>query len=386
MLTELNRWLPPEAVKILLVLFLSFLTGLEREERKSTAEHYTFGGVRTFPLIGLVGYAMALLAAGELLPITLGFAVVGGFLMLSYRHKLANSGTAGVTTEMSGLMTYLVGALVYKEQFWIATTLSVAGMLLLELKAALESLAKRTAGEEIFTFTKFLLLSAVILPVLPNQDFGPFHINPFRTWLVVVAVSAVSYGSYVIQKLTKGQGGILLAAILGGAYSSTVTTIVLSRRAAREGRPHIFSAGILMACGMMYLRLAGLLALFNRGPGRGGRHRQLAPVPRARREDRRGQARVPATEPARTARRSFLCAAVSGDDDRHPPGRRLPRKGRRIQPGGDHGSDRRGSLHHGYDAVGRLPDSGLGGGRRGSRGGVQQQPGQGDLRVRVVRS
>ena len=55
MLTELYRWLPPEAVKILLVLFLSFLTGLEREERKSTAEHYTFGGVRTFPLIGLVG-------------------------------------------------------------------------------------------------------------------------------------------------------------------------------------------------------------------------------------------------------------------------------------------------------------------------------------------
>jgi uncharacterized membrane protein (DUF4010 family) len=166
---------------------------------------------------------------------------------------------------MSGLATYLVGALVYKEQFWIATTLSVASMLLLELKAALENLAKRTAGEEIFTFTKFLLLTAVILPVLPNQDFGPFQINPFRTWLVVVAVSTVSYGSYVIQKLTKGQGGVLLAAILGGVYSSTVTTIVLSRRAAREGRPHIFSAGILMASGVMYLRLAGLLALFNRG-------------------------------------------------------------------------------------------------------------------------
>ena len=264
MLTELYRWLPPEGAKILLVLFLSFLTGLEREERKSTAEHYSFGGVRTFPLIGLVGYAMALLAAGELLPITLGFGGVGGFLMLSYRHKLANNGTAGVTTEMSGLMTYLGGALGYKEQFWIATTLSVAGMLLLELKAALESLAKRTAAAEIFTLTKFLLLAAVILPVLPNKAFGPFQINPFRTWLVVVVVSAVSYGSYVIQKLTKGKGGVLLAAILGGAYSSTVTTVVLSRRAAREGRPHIFSAGILLASGMMYLRLAGLLALFNR--------------------------------------------------------------------------------------------------------------------------
>ncbi len=265
MLTDLYRWLPPEGVKILLVLFLSFLTGLEREERKASPEQYSFGGVRTFPLIGLIGYAVALLAGGDLLSMSLGFAVVGGFLMLSYRHKLSVSGSAGVTTEMSGLATYLVGALVYKDQFWIATTLSVASVLLLELKEALENLAKRDAGEEVLTFTKFLLLTAVILPILPNQGFGPFQINPFRTWLVVVAVSGISYGSYVIQRLTRGQGGILLAAVLGGAYSSTVTTIVLSRRAAREGRPNLFSAGILLASGVMYLRLAALLALFNRG-------------------------------------------------------------------------------------------------------------------------
>jgi uncharacterized membrane protein (DUF4010 family) len=265
MLLELYRWLPEEAVKILLVLFLSFLTGLEREEHKTNIDHYAFGGVRTFPLIGLIGYAMALLSAGELLPIALGFAVVAGFLMLSYRHKLSASQLAGVTTEMSGLTTYLVGALVYREQFWIATTLSVASMLLLELKTALENLSRRVAPEEIFTFTKFLLLTAVILPVLPREDLGPFQINAFKTWLVVVAVSTVSYGSYVILRLTKGQGGVLLAAVLGGAYSSTVTTVALSRRAQREARPHLFSAAILIACGVMYLRLVALLALFNHG-------------------------------------------------------------------------------------------------------------------------
>jgi uncharacterized membrane protein (DUF4010 family) len=261
---ELYRWLPPEGVKIVLVLFLSFLIGLEREEHKADSEHYTFGGVRTFPLIGLIGYAIALLSGGQLLPVTLGFAVVAGFLMLSYWHKLAGSAPAGVTTEMSGLATYLVGALVYHEQFWIATTLSIAGVFLLELKTALESLTKRVPGEEILTFTKFLLLTAVILPVLPNQEFGPFQINPFKTWLVVVAVSAVSYGSYVIGRMTKG-GGVVLAAILGGAYSSTVTTLVLARRAAREHQPHLFSGATLIASGMMYLRLAVLLALFNWG-------------------------------------------------------------------------------------------------------------------------
>jgi uncharacterized membrane protein (DUF4010 family) len=256
--------LPPEGAKILLVLFLSFLTGLEREERQTSKEHYSFGGVRTYPLIGLIGYAVSLLAEGQILPVTLGFAVVGGFLMLSYRHKLATSALAGVTSEMSALTTYLVGALVYREQFWIATTVSVASMLLLELKAVLEGLTKRIAAEEILAFTKFLLLSAVILPVLPNREFGPFQINPFKAWLVVVAVSGVSYGSYVIQKLTTGKGGVILAALLGGAYSSTVTTVVMAKRAARENRPHLFSGGTLIASGVMYLRLAVLVTMFNR--------------------------------------------------------------------------------------------------------------------------
>ena len=260
---DLYRWLPPEGVKILLVLFLSFLVGLEREEHKTEDQPYLFGGVRTFPLIGLIGYAMALLSGGQLLPVTLGFAVVAGFLMLAYWHKLEGSTPAGVTSEMSGLATYLVGALVYHEQYWIATTLSVAGVFLLELKAALESLTKRVPGDEILTFAKFLLLTAVILPVLPNQDFGPFQINPFKSWLVVVAVSGVSYGSYVIGRFTKS-GGVVLGAILGGAYSSTATTLVLARRAAREHQPHLFSGGTLIASGVMYLRLAVLLGLFNR--------------------------------------------------------------------------------------------------------------------------
>jgi uncharacterized membrane protein (DUF4010 family) len=261
---QLYSWPPPEGVKIILVLFLSFLVGLEREEHKAATESYSFGGVRTFPLIGLLGYALALLSGPQLIPVTLGFAVVAAFLWLSYRHKLEVSSVAGVTSELSGLTTFVVGALVSHEQFWIATTLSVASMLLLELKVGLESLTKRANPEEILTFTKFLLLSAVILPALPNQAFGPFQINPFTVWLVVVAVSAVSYGSYVLQRATKGQGGVILAAVLGGAYSSTVTTVVLARRSRLEKRPHLFAGGTLIASGMMYLRLIALVGLFNR--------------------------------------------------------------------------------------------------------------------------
>lgn len=263
LIMEIVKWLPLDAVKILLTLFLSFLIGLEREEHKTMAGSYGFGGVRTFPLIGLIGYSVALLSGAQIIPLTLGFLVVGSFLLLSYWHKLSCLQIAGVTSEMSGLTTFLVGALVYYNHIWMATALSVASLLLLELKSALEKLATRVPGQEIFTFAKFLLLTAVILPIVPNQEFGRFHINPFKTWLVVAAVSTISYGSYVLQIVTKERGGVVLAAILGGAYSSTVTTIVVSRRAAREERPHLFAGGILMASGVMYLRLVALVALFN---------------------------------------------------------------------------------------------------------------------------
>jgi uncharacterized membrane protein (DUF4010 family) len=261
---DIYHRLPPDAVKIVLVLFLSFLIGLEREDRKAKGGAFLFGGVRTFPLIGLIGYSIALLSGPQLLPLTIGFLVIAGFLLLSYWHKLTSADYAGVTTEMSGLTTFLVGALVCYGHFWIATTLGVASLLLLELKSALEQLTERFAPQEILTFAKFLLLTGVILPMLPRQDFTRFHINPFKTWLVVVAISAISYGSYVLQKVTKARGGVVLAAVLGGAYSSTVTTVVMARRAARENHPRLFAGGILIASGVMYLRLSVLLALFNR--------------------------------------------------------------------------------------------------------------------------
>jgi uncharacterized membrane protein (DUF4010 family) len=263
MIDKLLQMLPPEGIKILLTLFLCFLIGLEREEHAVSGQRYSFGGVRTFPLIGLIGYAMALLSAGQLLPLTIGFAVIGSFLWLSYRHKLEIYNEAGVTTEMSGLATYVVGALVSRDQLWIATTLAVLSILLLELKEFLENLTTRIPGEEILTFTKFLLLTFVILPVVPDKDYGPFALNPFKAWLIVVAISGVSYGSYLLEKLLKGKGGVRLAALLGGAYSSTFTTIVMARRARPARTPHTYSGGILIASGAMYFRFLILVGLFN---------------------------------------------------------------------------------------------------------------------------
>ena len=264
MADKLLQVLPPEGVKILLTLFLCFLIGLEREERRASGQRYSFGGVRTFPLIGLIGYAMALLSEGQLVPLTVGFAVIGSFLWLSYRHKLETYNEAGVTTEMSGLATYVIGALVSRDQLWIATTLAVLSILLLELKEFLESLSTKIPAAEILTFTKFLLLTFVILPIVPDKDYGPFALNPFKAWLIVVAISGVSYGSYLLEKASKGKGGVRLAALLGGVYSSTFTTFVMAKHAREAKAPHCYSGAILLASGVMYFRFLVLIGIFNR--------------------------------------------------------------------------------------------------------------------------
>jgi uncharacterized membrane protein (DUF4010 family) len=260
---KLLQFLPPEGVKILLTLFLCFLLGLEREEHRAGGQRYSFGGVRTFPLIGLTGYSLALLSGTQLLPLTFGFGVIGAFLWLSYRHKLETYNEAGVTTEVSGLLTYVIGALVSREQFWIATTIAVISMLLLELKEFLENLTTKIPALEILTFTKFLLLTFVILPVVPDKDFGPYGVNPFKAWLVVVAICGVSYGSYLLEKLAKGKGGVMLSALLGGMYSSTLTTVVMAKEAKTAEAPHTYAGGIVMASGVMYFRFLALIGLFN---------------------------------------------------------------------------------------------------------------------------
>lgn len=267
-LSAFSHWLDARALQLLLVLVLAFLLGLEREGRKATAGHYVFGGVRTFPLIGLLGYGVALLNPSSWLAVMLGLLAVAALLVVSYAHKVASAGEAGVTTEVTGLYTYLVGALVASGAYWIATALVVVALLLLELKAALEGLAERIPPREVLTLTQFLLVSAVVLPLLPNRAFGPFAINPFRLWLVVVAVSGLSYVSYLVQQRLGERASVPLAAVLGGLYSSTMATLVLAHRSREADGGSFYAAAALLASSVMYLRVWLLLVLFAPALGR----------------------------------------------------------------------------------------------------------------------
>jgi uncharacterized membrane protein (DUF4010 family) len=263
-LAELAPIIPRDALEVTLVLALAFFIGLEREEHKQQGPAYAFGGVRTFPLIALLSYALARIVPEELGAWVVGFAVIGGFMLLAYRHKLSGTRPAGLTTETSALVTYVVGGLVAAGHYWIAATLGVVAVLLLELKKGLEGLTHHVAPNEIVTVAKFLILSVVILPIVPNRDFTRFELNPFRVWVVVVAVSAISFASYVLQRLLKDRAGVFLSAVLGGLYSSTATTVALSRQAKAENRPDLYAGAIVTASGVMYFRLILLLAVFSR--------------------------------------------------------------------------------------------------------------------------
>ena len=267
-MNQLFSLFPPDGVKIALVFLLSFLIGLEREEHKRDSQGvFIFGGVRAFPLIGLLGYALANFSGDHTEMLGVGFAILGLFLAISYFKKLQSAGagvaSVGMTSEISALFTFTIGALVFREDYWIATTLVVFDVFILELKRGLEGLTTKIPSEEIYTFAKFLFLSAVILPVIPNQEYTFFQLNPFKTWLVVVVISGISYAAYVLDKVLGSSGGVLISSFLGGAYSSTITTLVLARRTQREELPRLFSGAILIASGMMYLRLIALLALLS---------------------------------------------------------------------------------------------------------------------------
>jgi uncharacterized membrane protein (DUF4010 family) len=187
---------------------------------------------------------------------------MGALVALSHWHFLQR-GEPGITTETAALLTYALGGCAAAGFYWIAIAAGVVAVILLHEKRFLEGLASALPRHEMRTLLRFLLLSAVILPVVPDREFTAYEINPFKVWLVVVAVSAVSYVSYLMRRNLGENRGLILAGILGGAYSSTVTTVVLARQS--KTRPPCasgFAGAIIAATGMMYLRLWVLLLLF----------------------------------------------------------------------------------------------------------------------------
>lgn len=209
---------------------IGLLVGLERE-RKPSAK----AGVRTFTLIALLGSLAALLdeATGTAWALAAGAVCVTGTLVAAYLHDRDAVGDSGTTTVVAAIVVFFLGAINSYGYRLPAVALGVAVTVLLYFKAEIEGFSHKLTGQDVRSMLQFAVLTAVILPLLPDRPYGPYGVlNPFQVWLMVVLVAAVSLSGYVAWRLTLGRHGLLLTGVLGGVVSSTATTIGYARQVA----------------------------------------------------------------------------------------------------------------------------------------------------------
>lgn len=243
-------------------LLLGLLLGLERQRAK---QNQAYAGIRTFPLFALCGF-FAGLAAAKGMPLALPAVVlvVGGFGLASYLRDPKS--TAGVTTEMTGLLAALLGGMVASGEAAAAAAAAVVITLLLTLKAPLHRMAGAVSEDEILAIVKFGIVAVVLLPLLPDRPMGPYGaLVPRKLGLLVVILSGVSLAGYLLVKVLGGRAGWAIAGGLGGIVSSTATTLSFANkaRAAHEQIPAL-AVGVILASTVLYARGAVVVGLLDR--------------------------------------------------------------------------------------------------------------------------
>jgi len=247
-----------------IALGLGFLVGLQREWAGKPS-----GGIRTYPLIAMAGVVSGVLAetfGGWLAG--LGLFVIGAMALSSRAFQVRRDPEAGVgmTTEVSVLLTFLVGLLLAADHRLLA--ISVAGIftILLHWKVPMHRLVRGIEEDELRALIRLVLIGLVILPILPNRDMGPFGVlNPFRIWLMVVLIVGISLVAYVAGRYLGPGKGTAAGGIVGGLVSSTATTVGTAQQSKRSGLPDRAGAAvILIASTVVFLRVLFELSLVSR--------------------------------------------------------------------------------------------------------------------------
>ena len=210
----------------LISLGIGLLIGLERE-RNPTAK----AGLRTFSLVSLAGTLGAMLSEQTGAPWLLGagLLVLGGMMVVVHARDDGDD-DPGTTTVAAVVVCYGLGALVWYGHMQLAITLAVLTTILLYFKTELRGVSQQLTRKDLVSILQFAVLSFVILPVLPNENYGPYQaLNPYQIWWMVVLISGLSLAGYAALRLAGQRHGALLTGLLGGIASSTATTLVFSR-------------------------------------------------------------------------------------------------------------------------------------------------------------
>ncbi len=262
-----------------IALLLGLLVGLEREWAKA-GDKPLFAGIRSFPLISLLGAVAAMVGEHQAVPWFLAASFFGFALLVATSHYVSGAVPGhGTTTEITSLLVFMFGALAYRGHVGLAAALAVIVTLVLSMKEPLHTLARRVEAQDIYATLKFAVISIIVLPLLPNRPITELFpervralggvdlldvINPRRIWLLVVFVSGIAFLGYVSSKVIGPRRGIAITGLLGGIVSSTAVAVSMASRSREEERlsPQLALA-VVMAATVMFPRTVIEVAFVN---------------------------------------------------------------------------------------------------------------------------
>ncbi|WP_457593630.1 MgtC/SapB family protein [Hydrogenimonas sp.] len=259
--------LQPDLLHFIVTVAFSFLVGLEvktyRIQFHSDSSKYFFGSARTLTFVGILGFLFYRIDPVHLVPYTAVLIVLSLLYTIFYWTKVQRKSQSILLFTVM-LCVYAFGPMTQIFPLWMPALLFVLIVFILNARHAIHRFTLGINTYEFETLGKMVLLSAVILPLLPDKPMSHYiPLSPFKIWLAVVVISAISYGGYITQKYIFPSKGFFLTGLIGGTYSSTATTVVLARKIKGIGYNPLIEAAIIAATSVMYLRLIVVAAIFN---------------------------------------------------------------------------------------------------------------------------
>jgi len=250
--------------KLGIAILIGLLIGLEREHSRTPGAK-SFAGIRTFPLITMYGFISAMISS--YLNFAFYFVFISSVIILvalSY-FTTARGGRIGITTELSALMVFVLGSMIYWNFILIAAIVAVIMALFLSLKIQLHQFVEKVTAEDIFAVLKLSIVTIIIFPLLPERSFGPNNIINLRLiWMMVIFIALLSFLGYILTKYVGYKKGISVTSIFGGLVSSTALTFSFAKKSKEnDSLSSNFGVGALIASTMVFPKVLLEIAVVN---------------------------------------------------------------------------------------------------------------------------